>query len=328
MSNFYRAIVTSKFRTKNLLNFYDMVGDEPTKNTIYATFGRDTPWSTNETDVGFAPPYPNDSVDGVVDMWTNMLGAVKINKSLLDAIIPRKDWGDIRYDNPKTFFIDDIVVVNSATYNRTDSSVGWMIYRCVDVPSIGSCSISGIDDKIECITIGGKWTATHESVEPPRGTAMAIDMSDGYVWEYLYTIPPDVSINRCTNEHIVVPFPDELSDDPARWGYENAILWYPDKLDLIYRVKVDTLRFRAYMDSIYFPEASLPGNTGFRQMSVIINPLVKKSLPSDPDVKATLIACKPEELEKDSGEMIYMENRQPITRALDQTEEINIIFSF
>ncbi|MGR2462321.1 baseplate wedge subunit, partial [Salmonella enterica] len=42
MSNFYRAIVTSKFRTKNLLNFYDMVGDEPTKNTIYATFGRDT----------------------------------------------------------------------------------------------------------------------------------------------------------------------------------------------------------------------------------------------------------------------------------------------
>ncbi|MGR2462468.1 baseplate wedge subunit, partial [Salmonella enterica] len=49
---------------------------------------------------------------------------------------------------------------------------------------------------------------------------------------------------------------------------------------------------------------------------------------ADPDEKAILAAYKPNELEKDSGEMIYMENRQPITRALDQTEEINIIFSF
>lgn len=328
MSDFYRAIVTSKFRTKNLLNFYNMVGDEPTKNTIYATFGRDTPWSANETDPGFAPPYPNDSIDGIVDMWTRMLGLVKIDKSLLDAVIPRKDWGDIRYDNPKTFFIDDIVVVNSAAYNRTDSSLGWMVYRCVDVPNIGSCSIDGITGKVECIQIGGKWTATHESVEPPRGTAMSIDMGDGYLWEYLYTIPADVSINRCTNEHIVVPFDDELRDDPARWGYENTILWYPEQVDLIYRVKVNTLRFRAYMDSIYFPEASLPGNTGFRQMSIIINPLLKKSTPSAADVKATGVAYKPNELEKGSGEEIYMENRQPITRALDQTEEINIIFSF
>ena len=44
---------------------------------------------------------------------------------------------------------------------------------------------------------------------------------DGYVWEYLYTIPSDVSINRCTNEYIVVPMPDELKEDPKKWGYNN-----------------------------------------------------------------------------------------------------------
>jgi len=328
MSQIYRAIITSKFRTKNMLNFYTSVGDSPDQNTIYASFGRETPWADNETDPGFAPPYPNDSIDGIVDEWTNMMGVVKIKKSYLDAVYPRRDYGDVRYDNPKTFFINDIVVVNSAPYNRTDASVGWMVYRCVDVPDIGTCSISSIDNKVECIAIGGKWTPTHESVEPPRGTASGIDMGDGYIWEYLYTIPPDVSINRCTNEHIVVPFPDELREDLARWGYQNTIMWYPDGADLIFRMKVNTIRFRAYMDSIYFPEESLPGNRGFRQMSVILNPLLKKPRPDSPDVKATGDAYKPAQLERGSGEMIYMENRQPIVRSLDQTEEINIIFEF
>lgn len=328
MSKIYRAIITSKFRTKNMLNFYTTVGDTPDQNTIYATFGRETPWATNESDPGFAPPYPNDSIDGTVDAWTNMLGLVKIKKSMLDAIIPRKDWGDVRYDNPKTFYIGDVVVVNNAAYNRTDASIGWMVYRVVDVPDIGSCSISSIDNKVECLAIGGKWTATHESVEPPRGTSNGIDMGDGYIWEYLFTIPPDVSINRCTNEHIVVPFPDELAADPKRWGYENNITWYPDNMGLIYRLKVNSIRFRAYLDSIYFPEASLPGNRGFRQMSVILNPIVKKARPDEKDVKATADSYKPAQLERGSGEMIYMENRQPIIRSLDQTEELNIIFEF
>lgn len=328
MSQIYRAIITSKFRTKNMLNFYTSVGDNPDQTTIYATFGRETPWAPNETDPGFAPPYPNDSIDGIVDEWTNMMGAVKIKKSYLDAVYPRRDYGDIRYDNPKTFFINDIIVVNSAPYNRTDAAVGWMIYRCVDVPDIGSCSISSIEDKVECMSIGGIWTPTHESVEPPRGTSSAVDMGDGYKWEYLYTIPADVSINRCTNEHIVVPFPDEVKEDPARWGYQNNITWYPDNMDLIYRVKANTLRFRAYMDSLYFPAESLPGNRGFRQMSVILNPLLKKVRPDEPDVKATGDAYKPEQLERGSGEMIYMENRQPIIRSLDQTEEVSIIFEF
>ncbi|EDU9380724.1 baseplate wedge subunit, partial [Salmonella enterica subsp. enterica] len=36
----------------------------------------------------------------------------------------------------------------------------------------------------------------------------------------------------------------------------------------------------------------------------------------------------PEDLMRHSGEMIYMENRPPIIMAMDQTEEINILFTF
>lgn len=323
----YRSIITSKFRTEKLLNFYNMVGDSPDKITIYGSFGRSTPWSENEKEIGFAPPYPTDSTSGVVDMWTHMLGAVKINKSLLDAVIPRRDWGDMSEDNPRTFHINDIVVVNSAPYNRTDAGVGWMVYRVTDVPNIGYCSISSLDNKIECIKLGGKWTSTHESIAPPVGKSDSIDMGDGYKWEYLYTIPPDVAINRCTNEHIVVPFPEELKQDPERWGYKSVITWYND-YNLLYRLKVVSLRFQAYMDSAQFPSTSLVGNTGFRQLSIILNPLEKKNMASDPDVKATKERYLPNQLEPHSGEMIYMENRQPIIRSLDQTELVSIIFEF
>ncbi|ARW57583.1 baseplate wedge subunit [Serratia phage CHI14] len=327
----YRAIVTSKFRTEKMHNFYQTIGDDKNQNTLFITFGRSEPWSENETEPGFAPPYPNDSVEGVVDMWTHMMGSVKVMPSMLDAVTPRKDWGDIRFPNPRNFQIDEIVVSNTAPYNRTDVGSGWMVYRCVDIPEIGTCSIASIDNKEECIKLGGVWTATAESVYPPRGrgdTEGMIDLGDGYLWEYLYEIPADVSINRCTNEYIVVPWPDEVEEDPERWGYQNNLSWQHNDFGIIYRVKAYTIRFKAYLDSVYFPEASLPGNKGFRQISLIINPLEKKVHPSDPNVKAVKEYYNVVDMERHSGEMVYMENRPPIIRSMDQTEEINLIFEF
>lgn len=327
----YRAIVTSKFRTEKMFNFFKSVGDGQDKNSIYLTFGRAIPWASNENETGFAPPYPTDSVEGVVDMWTNMIGTVKIQSSMLDAVVPRKDWGDTRYPNPRTFKIGDIVVVNSAPYNATEVGAGWLIYRVLDVPDAGLCSIQSLTDKDECIKLGGKWTPSVQSVAPPRGRGDAegnVEMGDGYIWEYLYEIPPDVSINRCTNEYIVVPWPEEIAEDPSRWGYQNNLTWQQDDYGLIYRVKATIIRFKAYLDSVYFPNAALPGNKGFRQIAIITNPLEAKAKPNDPNVKAEKDHYDPADLMRHSGEMIYMENRPPIIMAMDQTEEINIIFSF
>lgn len=327
----YRAIVTSKFRTEKMLNFYNSIGSGPDKNTIFITFGRSEPWSSNENEVGFAPPYPTDSVLGVTDMWTHMMGTVKVLPSMLDAVIPRRDWGDTRHPDPYTFRINDIVVCNSAPYNATESGAGWLVYRCLDVPDTGMCSIASLTDKDECLKLGGKWTPSARSMTPPEGRGDAegtIEPGDGYVWEYLFEIPPDVSINRCTNEYIVVPWPEELKEDPTRWGYEDNLTWQQDDFGLIYRVKANTIRFKAYLDSVYFPEAALPGNKGFRQISIITNPLEAKVHPNDPNVKAEKDYYDPEDLMRHSGEMIYMENRPPIIMAMDQTEEINILFTF
>lgn len=332
MTMIYRSIITSRFKTQNLIHFYNMVGEEvsPSKdaNHVYLSLGRETKWAENENDVGFAPPYPIDTADGVVDVWTNMVGAVKIRKELFDAVIPRKDYGDSRYGRPYSFYIGDIMVVNTAPFNATEPGKGMLVYRCVDIPDTGACSISSVDNKVECMRLGGTWEASYDSSFAPIGTGDAIDMNDGYLWEYLYEIPADVSINRVSNEYIVVPFPEDITSDAERWGMLDVLQSDPDKTDLVFRVKCNTLRFKAYLDSVYFPENSLPGNAGFRQMSVIINPLEKRPLPSSPDVTCVKDSYKSHEIEPHTGEMIYIENRQPIIRALDQVEEVSLMFEF
>lgn len=327
----YRSIVTSKFRTEKMLTFYNNIGNGLNKNSMYLTFGKNTPWAVNENEPGFAPPYPVDDVKGVVDVWTNMLGAVKIQQSLLDAVIPRKDWGDVRYPNSRNFQIGEFVVTNTAPYNKSANAEGWMVYRVVDVPIEGVCSIGSIEEKKECIKLGGKWTSNIESVFVPTGrgdTEGLVDTGDGYLWEYLYEIPPDVSINRCTNEYIVVPWPDEIKADVSRWGFKNNLTWDQEDYGLIFKLKVVLMRFKAFFDSVYFPEASVLGNKGFRQISMIMNPYEEKSKPTDKNIKAEKNNYKSNQLLRHSGEMVYIENRQPVIRAMDQTEEINIIFSF
>jgi hypothetical protein len=127
-----------------MYTFYKSIGPGTDQNTLYVSFGKSTPWSDNESEPGFAPPYPADNEDGVVDIWTNMMGAVKIESSMLDCVVPRRDWGDTRYPNPRTFLIGDIVVANSAPYNRTDAGFGYL----VSPQSLLGTTQSSIDDSI------------------------------------------------------------------------------------------------------------------------------------------------------------------------------------
>ena len=224
----YRQLITSKFRTQNLVNFMNKVGDSADKNSIYLQFGKESSWSDRETEQDFSPPMPLDNTAGVVDVWNNMVGIIKIPEAYFDAVIPRKDWGDQRYATSKTFYINDIVAVNTGIFNQIAPGEGIKVYRCVDVPSEGECSIDIATDKITCSKFGGKWTPKYEQIYAPRGNGDAIDMEDGYKWEYLYQIPVDVVVNRVTNEYLVVPMPDELQKNPEKWGYKNVLSWDSD----------------------------------------------------------------------------------------------------
>jgi hypothetical protein len=48
----------------------------------------------------------------------------------------------------------------------------------------------------------------------------------------------------------------------------------------------------------------------------------------DPDVKAFEEFHAAEDIINETGEMIYMENRQPITKTVGQAEELRIVMTF
>lgn len=333
MAVIYRGIVTPKFRTKAMLNFIDGIGDTNDKNTYYMAFGRKTPWSSYETSSYFKPPYPVTDNTGIAALWDDMLGLVKISSASWVPVIPRKDWGNPQLGTAgRIFQVNDVVIVNSLTgVNEFDTSdSGYMVYRCVQTPDTGACNISTIGTKNECVKAGGVWTptATPGAAENiPKGKQSAIDTLDGYLWDYLYTIPPDEVINSTNEDYIVVPTPAEVEADPAKWGLANEN--NGNQINrLIYDLGCSSLMGYIRLTDKDFTETNRPGNTGYRQLSVVVNPLLKKASNGSPDVKATAYSYRPTDLLVESGEVLYLENRPPIYRSSDQTELIRIILSF
>ena len=335
MAVIYRGTVSSFYRTNNLLNFYGNVVDGNTiGNSMYLVVGRKEPWATNENDVGFAPPYPYDEPAGYADVWARSIGFVKINESNTVAIYPRRDWGDPSLNN--VFQIGDIVCTNTASYNHSTGSgvdAGIMVYKCVDLPDNGQCSIDNIEEddsanaKETCIGLGGDWLGD-SAFDIPTGKGLGIKTNDGYTWEFMYTIPPAYIVSDVTEDYIPVPFPSDVETDPAYWGLENAISENMDQDRTIYNMKANLLRFKIPLSVAQFPDLADPAGTGFRQLSIAYNPILVKTLYDEPSVVAQGDFYTADQLQANSGEIIYMENRQPIYKSTYQEELVTITFSF
>lgn len=333
MAVLYRGIVTPKFRTKAMLDFIDGIGDTDDKNTYYMSFGRKTPWSAYESSSYFKPPYPVSDNTGVAALWDDMLGLIKVAKTSWIPVIPRKDWGNPELGEAgRVFQVNDIVIVNSLTgVNEFDTSdSGYMVYRCVQTPDVGVCNISTINNKNSCLMAGGVWTPTAtpgEYSNIPKGKQSAIDTGDGYLWDFLYTIAPDAVITSTSADYIVVPTPDQIDSEPDKWGLTNVNTSNQTNR-IIYDVGCNTLMGYVRLTDRDFTDTNRAGNTGYRQLSIVVNPLLAKAHNGDPDVKATEYTYYPKDLLVESGEVLYIENRPPIYRSSDQTEAIRIVLSF
>lgn len=332
MATVYRGIVTNNFRTKSLLNFIDGIGDEEGKNSYYMTFGRMEPWSNFETSSYFKPPYPATDSTGIAELWDNIIGIMKISRSSWIPVIPRIDWGNTDIGSAGFVFKENqVVVVNSMAgineYDTADS--GFMVYRCVKTPDSGTCNIDSITEKNQCVVSGGTWIpqatpGTYANI--PKGKQSAIDTLDGYLWDYLYTIPPDEVINSTNEDYIVVPTQEKLEEDPAKWGLANVNP--TNQINrIIYDVACTDLMGYVRLTDNDFQESARAG-VSYRQLSIVVNPLESKEFPGEVDVKCTKYSYLPAEILVESGEMLYVENRPPIYRSSDQTESIRIILSF
>ena len=194
------AIVTDQFRILNANNFVETIDDST--NSYYVVvglanpaspvvgFGRSSDWNT-ET------PNPIDNFNYTNHIGDTTIFGKKVTSDNIRRLISRRNWTqgtkyemyrhDYSLKNPSP------VTSSSRLY---DSSYYVMnqnfdVYICIDNGSSGISTTGNASQDEPVFT----------DLEPSR----AGESGDGYIWKYLFTVPPSDIIKFDSTEYISVP---------------------------------------------------------------------------------------------------------------------------
>lgn len=168
------SIAFNGLAVNNAEQFKESVS-EPSPNTrIFLTYGRVEPWTNDNS-----PPTPNTSVSSIYEIWQKMIGGKRVTGENIRHVVQRNDWstGTVysAYDDKNI----DLYNENNRFYVLTSD---YHVYKCI---SNANGSISTVEPSYVSSSMGSK-------------------LSDGYVWKYMYTIPPADQLNYLTNEYMPV----------------------------------------------------------------------------------------------------------------------------
>ena len=194
------AIVTDQFRILNANNFVETVDNSA--NSYYVVvgltnptspsvgFGRSTTWNTNT-------PSPEDSFNYINHTGDTQIFGKKVTSDNIRRLITRRNWTQgTRYE----MFRHDYSISNPSPVTSSsrlyDSSYYVMnknfdVYVCIDNGSSGISTTGNASQDEPLFT----------DLEPTR----AGESGDGYVWKYLFTVPPSDIIKFDSTEYISVP---------------------------------------------------------------------------------------------------------------------------
>ena len=193
------AIVTDQFRILNANNFVETVDDSA--NSYYITlglanptlavgFGRTTDWNTNT-------PSPTDNFNYVDHSGDTQIFGKKVTSANIRRLITRRDWTQgTRYE----IYRHDYSVTNPSPVTNSTRlyaanyyviNKNFDVYICIDNGSTGISSTGNASQDEPLFT----------DLEPSR----AGESGDGYVWKYLFTVPPSDIIKFDSTEYISVP---------------------------------------------------------------------------------------------------------------------------
>ena len=194
------AIVTDQFRILNANNFVETVDNSA--NSYYVVvgltnptspsvgFGRSTTWNTNT-------PSPEDSFNYINHTGDTQIFGKKVTSDNIRRLITRRNWTQgTRYE----MFRHDYSISNPSPVTSSsrlyDSSYYVMnknfdVYVCIDNGSSGISTTGNASQDEPLFT----------DLEPTR----AGESGDGYIWKYLFTVPPSDIIKFDSTEYISVP---------------------------------------------------------------------------------------------------------------------------
>ena len=196
------AIVTDQFRILNANNFVESV--ENTNNSYYVFLGLPNPTGAptlagygRTSDWDSATPAPTDSFAYRSHAGDTMMFGKKISSANIRRIIRRVDWtAGSRYE----IYRDDYSVENPSPLTQANRlydanyyvlNSDFKVYVCIDNGSTGANPLGNVSQD----------EPTFTDLEPSK----AGNSGDGYLWKYLFTVPPSDIIKFDSTEFITVP---------------------------------------------------------------------------------------------------------------------------
>ena len=193
------AIVTDQFRILNANNFVETVDNSA--NSYYVVvglanpalavgFGRTTTWNTNT-------PNPTDNFNYINHAGDTQIFGKKVTSANVRRLITRRNWTQgTRYEMYRHDYsvTSPSPVTNSTRLYAANYYVmnkNFDVYICIDNGSSGINTTGNASQDEPVFT----------DLEPTR----AGESGDGYIWKYLFTVPPSDIIKFDSTEYISVP---------------------------------------------------------------------------------------------------------------------------
>ncbi len=188
------AIITSKFRLENALNFKNAVANAA--NSYYLFLGKSDTWSTSISSTTDAvADIPKDCLVDENDAWQNMSSLKRLTSTDVISLVPRHNWVSSNLYVP--WDDADENIFTKAFYVITDE---FKVYKCIKAGS-GVASTK----------------PTHTTVEPYSPLN-----GDGYTWKYMTTIA-SIEQKFLTTMYIpIVTAPNAIGDNASRHTYQSS----------------------------------------------------------------------------------------------------------
>lgn len=268
----------------------------PAPDVFYMFFGRENGWADDNN-----PPIATDDVASETELRSALVGMKKIQSTQVAFVAPRYDWvsGNVydQYDeNDDLLYTKPFYVLNS---NNN-------VYKCID--NSGGAS----------------------SITEPTGTSTSnITTGDGYTWKFMFDISEIMSSNFLTLNFIPVPTGNQRST--FQISVENSATYTIGSpaeghgSSAIHELGANRISFSATFEND--ENGLFPIDDDFRQVGIWKNPKLIADGSTSTGTSYSLNDSG-SEIDINSGRILFIENRKPLSRSSDQTETFRLIIKF
>jgi len=329
------AIITEEFRITNMTNFIAGFENDPSDTnfkTLYIGLAKNDSWSADgagrvESDNGFIVPVPTETDDALTTLWSEIVAIKRVFDTDLTPVIREATWEsgdrwnfiDVNPNNVKKSFI------STDSYKSLSRNSEGRVYQCKVEPSTGTCYISGSSNsnyttRVTCEgQLNSTWVPTPSNLEPTGVPAVQGDdmVFGNYTWEYLWTIGVNERATYINDEWQPLSY-NLYSAGSVEYIEQTTYGTLPERTPL--KAGSTNLMIKIFLSTT---DSGIPENDDFRRLFLVDTPRDSAGAKAVNSVYnlADLSVSR-------TGNIIFIENKQPVLRSSDQQEDIRLILQY